>query len=80
MSECCDECKGLKAHREMVMEQIREVVAHINLRPGSADCDVNPLTANGPAHTTAVQALLAAYDAVGKFFDSVGATGEVPSA
>lgn len=68
---CCPECQEawppLSDYRDRVMGQLEDMLKNVgDLRPGSADCDVNPLVASR-LQQDAVRGLEMAYDAVGKF-------------
>lgn len=76
MSECCKECGGLRPHRKATLEKIEDVMKSIKLRPGSADCDVNPLNVQGKEWAKAQRLLEQAHAAVGEFFDALGAHDE----
>lgn len=45
MSECCPECKQnetpLRAYRDGLLNNIAKIRRDVEMRPGSADCDVN---------------------------------------
>jgi hypothetical protein len=73
MSECCNDCKEIEPYRLVVLERLEELKESINLRPGSADCDVNPLNVNGPHWAAARRHLDAARDSINEFFDTLKA-------
>jgi len=73
MSECCDDCQELEPYRLRVLERLEELKESINLRPGTADCDVNSFNVNGPHWRAAQQYLDAARDSINEFFDTLKA-------
>lgn len=72
MSGCCKECQGLKPYAAETLEAVEKALRNVSgLRPGSADCDVNPMALNGP-QGAATRALEIAHEKVTELFASLG--------
>jgi len=75
MSSCCPDCKANEAFlhqlRRESEEHLEAVMKSIALRPGTADCDANPLNLDR-LNAEALRSLEVAHERLGKWFDSMG--------
>ncbi len=77
MSQCCPDCTAqtpfVVAQRDKVLGLIEQAMRGINLRPGTADCDVNPIALNAD-QGAAMRHLEQAHERVMAMFAGLGAT------